>query len=140
MLTLPQSVRIYVALDPVDMRKSHHGLAAIVRDRLGLDPLSGHLVFFTNRRGNLAKILFFDRSGLAILFKRLKRGTFQLPTLRQGGRHAEIDHVTLQMILEGIDLRSVVRRPRYQQAPAALSDSSASPIRTAQPVVSGVDP
>ncbi len=107
MLTLPPTVRIYVALDPVDMRKSHHGLAAVVR-HLGLDPLSGHLVFFTNRRRNLAKILFFDRSGLAILYKRLEKGTFQLPEVSDGRIQAEIDPAALAMILAGIDLRSIV--------------------------------
>ena len=113
MLTFPPNVRIYAAARPVDMRKSHHGLAAIVRDQLGLDPNSGHLVFFTNRRGNLAKILFFDRSGLAILFKRLERGTFQLPVVPEDATRAEIAPVDLAMILEGIDLRSVVRRTRF---------------------------
>ena len=120
MLTLPQSVRIYVAVDPVDMRKSHHGLAAIVQN-LGLDPLSGHLVLFTNKRGNLAKILFFDRTGLAILFKRLEAGTFQLPRVQEGQTRAEIDPGSLSMILEGIDLRSAVRRKRYHR-PAADTD------------------
>ncbi len=76
MLTLPPTVRIYLGLDPVDMRKSHHGLAAVVR-QLGLDPLSGHLVFFTNKRRNLAKILFFDRSGLAILYKAAQQDSAQ---------------------------------------------------------------
>jgi transposase len=114
MLTFPPNVRVFAALDPVDMRKSHHGLAAIVRDQLGLDPLSGALVFFTNRRRDMAKILFFDRSGLAILFKRLEQGTFQLPTLATGASHAEIEAVDLAMILDGIDLRSVVRRKRYR--------------------------
>lgn len=115
MLSFPSSVRIYVALDPVDMRKSHHGLAAIVREQLGLDPLSGHLVFFVNKRRNLGKILFFDRTGLAILYKRLERGTFQLPTVEPGRTRAEIDPASLSMILEGIDLRHAVRRARYDR-------------------------
>ena len=115
MLTFPQSVRIYAALDPVDMRKSHHGLAAIVRDQLELDPLSGHLVLFTNKRGNLLKILFFDRTGLALLFKRLEQGSFQLPTVDDGDTSVEIDPGQLAMILEGIDLRSAVRRKRYER-------------------------
>lgn len=115
MLSIPSSVRIYVALDPVDMRRSHHGLAAIVREQLGLDPLSGHLVFFANKRRNLGKILFFDRTGLAILYKRLERGTFQLPTVESGQTRAEIDPASLSMILEGIDLRHAVRRARYDR-------------------------
>ena len=123
MLTFPPNVRIFAALDPVDMRKSHHGLAAIVQQQLGLDPLSGHLVFFTNRRGNLAKILFFDRGGLSILFKRLERGTFQLPVVGPGQTRAEIAPVDLAMILEGIDLRTVVRRTRYRREDERPADS-----------------
>jgi transposase len=117
MLTLPSSLRIFVALDPVDMRKSHHGLAALCQQQLGLDILDGHLVFFTNRRRNLAKLLFFDRTGLALLFKRLEMGTFQLPTLQAGQTRAEIDPAQLAMILEGIDLDSIRRRKRYQRPP-----------------------
>ena len=122
MLTLGPNTRFYAALDPVDMRQSHHGLAAIVRERLGLDPLSGHLVFFTNRRRDMAKILFFDRTGMMILFKRLEQGTFQLPPVRPGTSHAEIDAVDLAMILEGIDLRSVVRRLRYRRPPGGITN------------------
>ncbi|MCA9493213.1 MAG: IS66 family insertion sequence element accessory protein TnpB [Myxococcales bacterium] len=112
MLTLPPTVRIFVALDPVDMRKSHHALAGVVQ-QLGLDPLSGHLVFFTNKRRNLAKIYFFDRTGQAILFKRLSRGRYQLPIVQDGAARVEVDPAQLTMMLEGIDLRSVVRRKRY---------------------------
>lgn len=113
MLTLPPTVRVYVALGPVDMRKSHHGLAAVVREQLGLDPLSGHLVLFVNRRRNLMKLLWFDRTGLALLYKRLERGTFQLPEVAVGQSRVEVDAAQLAMILEGIDLRSAVRRKRY---------------------------
>ncbi len=112
----PPSVRIFVAMDPIDMRKSHHSLAAIVREQLGIDVLAGHLVFFVNKRRNLAKILFFDRSGLAILFKRLEAGSFQLPEVPHGVDRAEIDPASLAMILEGIDLRSAVRRRRYRRS------------------------
>jgi transposase len=120
MLMFPPNLRIYAAIEPVDLRKSHHGLAAVMRERLALDPLSGHLVFFTNKRRDMAKILFFERNGLTIVFKRLERGTFQLPAVSDGAIHAEIDPVELAMILEGIDLRSVVRRKRYHRAAEAL--------------------
>lgn len=111
----PPNVRIYAALEPVDMRKSHHGLAAIMEQRLALDPLSGHLVFFTNKRRDMAKILFFDRTGLTIVFKRLESGTFQLPRAAEGASRAEIRPVDLAMILDGIDLRTAVRRKRYDR-------------------------
>ncbi len=122
MLTLAHGVRIYVALDPVDMRKSFDGLAALVEGTLGVDPLSGHLVLFRNRRGNLLKMLFFDGSGFTIIFKRLERGTFQFP---DGVERSEIDLAELGMILEGIDLRSVVRRPRYSRAAELASEGCA---------------
>jgi transposase len=112
MLTLPPGVRIFVALDPVDMRKSFDALSGIVEHQLGLDPLGAQLVLFTNRRGNLLKILFFDRTGFTIIFKRLEQGTFQLPA---GDRQAEVDVGQLGMILEGIDLRTAVRRKRYSR-------------------------
>ena len=118
MLTFSPNVRIYVAVEPVDMRKSHHGLAAVMEHQLAVDPLSGHLAVFTNQRRDLVKILFWDRTGHAILFKRLERGTFQLPEVAPGVTRAEIDPVELAMILEGIDLRSVVRRRRYRREAA----------------------
>jgi len=114
-LTIGPHVRIYVCPDPVDMRKSHDGLAAIMQERLAIDPLSGHLVLFVNRRRDLLKLQWFDRSGHVILFKRLESGTFQLPVVPAGARRAEIDPAELTMILEGIDLRSVVRRKRYSR-------------------------
>lgn len=118
MMFLPQSVRVFVAIDPVDMRKSHHALAGLVTAKLGMDPLEGHLFVFLNRNRTQCKILFFDRNGLAIWYKRLEAGTFQLPSTA-GGR-LEIDPATLAMILEGIDLRTATRRKRYQHHRASL--------------------
>lgn len=115
MLSIASNVRIYVAVEPVDMRKSHDGLAAVMQERLALDPLSGHLVLFLNKRRDLLKLQWFDRTGHVILFKRLESGTFQLPAVPVGATRAEIDPAELSMILEGIDLRSVVRRKRYSR-------------------------
>ena len=115
MLTLPPGVRLFVALEPVDMRKRFDGLAAIMQHQLGLDPLGGHIVMFVNKRGNLMKLLFFDRTGWAVLYKRLERGTYQIPTVQSSTGRVEIDAAELAMILEGIDLRSAVRRKRYRR-------------------------
>ncbi len=123
MLTLPPTVRVYVAIDPVDMRKSHHGLAAVAREQLALDPLSGHLIFFRNRRGNLMKLLWFDRNGLALLYKRLESGTFELPKVPPGVQRLEVDPAQLAMILEGIELKSAVRRRRYRRPPTRHDES-----------------
>jgi transposase len=72
MLTLPPSVRIFVAAEPVDARKSFNGLTAVVRDSWGADPLTGHLFCFINRRGDMIQILFWDRTGFVIMRKRSK--------------------------------------------------------------------
>jgi len=111
MLTWPAGVRLYVVLDPVDLRRSFDGLAAIIEHQLGLDPMSGHLVLFTNERRHMLKAIYFDRGGYTIVYRRLERGTFQLPD--GDGDHIEIDPGELAMILEGIDLRTAVRRPRF---------------------------
>ena len=78
MLTLPPSVKIYVAATPVDARKSFDGLAAIVESQFGLGPMTGHMFVFLNRRGHAAQTLFWDRNGFCIVKKRLEAGTFCL--------------------------------------------------------------
>ena len=72
MLTLPPSVQIYLATEPVDLRRGHDGLVALVRNQWRLDPFAGHLFVFVGRRGNRVKILFWDRSGLWVCTKRLE--------------------------------------------------------------------
>jgi transposase len=115
MLSLPPSVRLFVARDPCDMRKSFDGLAGIVRNVMRDDPLSGHLYVFFNRRGDRAKILWWDRTGFFLLAKRLEKGRFTLPepTADASGTTMRITAPELMLILEGIDLRSAKRRPRY---------------------------
>jgi transposase len=84
MLTLPPSVRVYVALGASDLRRSVDGLSGMVREQFGLDPLSGHLFLFRNRRGDRLKILVWDRSGFWVMYKRLERGTFPWPEATEG--------------------------------------------------------
>ncbi len=122
MLTLPPGIRLFVALDRVDMRKGFDALAAIVQHQLRLEPLNGHIVLFVNKRGNLMKLLFFDRTGWAVLYKRLERGTFQLPSVTSTTGRVEIDTGELAMILEGIDLRTAVRRKRYRRRGEPVAD------------------
>ena len=81
MLTLPPSVRIYLATEPVDLRRGHDGLFAIVRNQWRMDPFAGHLFAFVGRRGNRIKILFWDRGGFVIYYKRLERSRFRLPRI-----------------------------------------------------------
>ena len=111
MLSLPASVQIYVYVPPADMRRGFDGLAQIVRDQMGGDPLSGHLFVFRNKRGDRLKILYWDRDGLALWQKRLEHGTFRTP--RATGNAVQVTAAELAMILEGIDLVSARRHPRY---------------------------
>jgi transposase len=117
MLTLPPSVKIYVAAQPVDARKSFDGLAAVVEAEFGLQPLSGHMFVFINRRGHVAQMLFWDRNGFCIVKKRLEAGTFRLARKPDGSAtHVAIDSAELALMLEGIDLDGAKRRKRYHHA------------------------
>jgi transposase len=114
-LTLPPSVKIYVAAQPVDARKSFDGLTALVEAEFGLTPMSGHLFVFLNRRGHVAQVLFWDRTGFCILKKRLESGTFRLVRTPDGdAKHVEINSGELALMLEGIELAGAKRRKRYR--------------------------
>lgn len=117
MLKLPGSVRIYMASEPVDLRRGFDGLAAATRHLLRQDPLSGHLFCFINGRRNRMKILVWEPSGFVLVYKRLERGRFRFPHAPQAGRrHIELDATELSLIMEGIDLRGARRRPRWVPA------------------------
>jgi transposase len=117
-LSLPPSVRIFLCTSPTDLRKSFDGLAALVRQALDGDPLSGHLFVFRNKSGDRLKLLFWDRDGLVIYYKRLEEGTFVFPASADG-KGVEVRSAELAMLLDGVDLESVQRRRRYQRpAPA----------------------
>lgn len=117
MLTLPPSIRIFVATRPADMRRSFDGLLALVRQFLGSheDPLAGHLFVFRNRVGDRLKILWWDRDGLALFYKRLEVGGFAFPTPPADAQQIELTAADLQLILQGIDPAKVQRSPRYSR-------------------------
>ena len=119
MLSFPPAIRIFVCTTPTDMRRQFDGLSALVSHALGMDPLSGDYFVFLNRTRTLCKILCWDRDGYLLLAKRLERGRFQQPGAKAGCVAAEIDAVTLSMILGGIDLASAQRRPRYAHPESA---------------------
>jgi transposase len=115
MLTLPPTVRVFVATGPVDLRKGFDGLSALVQSSLGHDPLSGFLFVFYNRRGEQVRILFFDTSGYCIIAKRLARGRFHFPSHLEGPC-AEMPASELALILEGIDLSNARRQVRWRRS------------------------
>lgn len=119
MFGFPASVRVFFARQPADMRRSLDGLAALTRQGLGANPLNGHLYVFRNRIGDRVKILYWDRSGLALWYKRLERGTFSLPRGDDEDR-VEMSPADLFLILEGVELSSANRRKRFELPEAAL--------------------
>jgi transposase len=121
MFGLSAAVRVYVAIEPADMRKSFDGLAALVSGSLALDPLSGHLFVFINKRRDRIKILYWDRDGLAVWAKRLERGTFRLPVA--GAASVEMTTAELAALLAGIDLNTARRRVRYSRPSTPLQNS-----------------
>lgn len=125
MIGLARSTCVYLCTQPADMRRSFDGLSGMAQNLMKQDPLAGHLFVFRNRNRDRLKILYWDRDGLAIWYKRLEKGTFQFPTdlhrsetKDQEGETktpaAEISADDLSLLLGGIDLRSVQRRKRFQ--------------------------
>jgi len=114
MLSLPPTVRVFVAVEPLDMRGSFDALAGAVR-RLGLDPVDGHLYLFLNKRRRLAKALWFDGSGWCLLSKRLEAGSFQLPRITGVATQVQIDGTAFAALLAGIDF-TAARRGWYRRA------------------------
>lgn len=115
MILPPSAVRIFLCTRPTDLRTGFDGLSGLVQECFGQDPLTGHFFLFVNRRRDRIKILYFDRDGLAIWYKRLEAGSFQLPD-PAGHDGVELQPAQLAMLLSGIDLRSARQRKRYQHA------------------------
>jgi transposase len=112
------AVRVYLAVGPTDMRKGFDTLAALVKEVLRHDPLSGHLFLFISRRRDRLKMLYWDGDGFAIWYKRLEAGTFRVPAVNPERRSVELRASELAMLLEGIDLRSLKRSPRWKHGRA----------------------
>ena len=111
MLSLPPSVRLFVARGVTDMRKSFDTLAALVIEVIEQDPQSGHLFLFVNRRRDRLKVLWWDRSGYCLLAKRLEHGQFRVFDRANGNDGSfEMSSSELALILDGIDLRGAKRR------------------------------
>ncbi len=121
MFNIPRQVKIFVALEPADMRRGFEGLSALVQQTLEQDPLSGHMFLFRNRRRDRLKILFWDGDGYALFYKRLARGTFEFPMPEAPqSSSVTIRSSELSMLLDGIELRGRRRRRRYERPAPAL--------------------
>jgi transposase len=126
MLTLSATTRVFFCTQPVDMRKSFDGLFGLASGFLGQDPLSGHLFVFRNRTGDRLKVLYWDRDGLAIWYKRLEKGTFRMPAASADASSVELDACQWALILQGVDLKTARRLPRYSLPSPQQPHSAAS--------------
>ena len=104
MLTLAAGVKVFLASEAVDLRRGHDGLCALVRSVLALDPFAGHLFVFVGRRGDRIKVLFWDRGGFVVYYKRLARGRFRMPRIPDGAERVVLDATELAMLLGGFDV------------------------------------
>jgi transposase len=112
---LGAATRIYLAVGSTDMRKGFEGLYGLVRDQLGLDPLSGHLCLFCNKGRNRLKVLYWDGSGLWICAKRLERGRFSWPSDGEQSARVTLSQEELSLLLGGIDLTRTRRKNWYRK-------------------------
>lgn len=121
MIPFGPATRIFLAPGPTDMRRSFDGLAEVVRQHLGDDPLSGHLFVFTNRRRNRLKILVWDGSGLWVCAKRLEEGTFRWPTPQPGQTRVRLSAEELALLLGGLDWLATSRRRWWRKIPEEVT-------------------
>ena len=115
MLSLPPTVRIWLSAQPADLRKSFDSLAALVREGLQGDALSGDIFVFRNKAADRVKLLLWEEDGYAIWYKRLEAGRYRFPPPPESQPHVEVRVADLIMLLEGIDLSSVKRGKRYHR-------------------------
>ena len=114
MLSLPPGLQVFMAVEPIDMRKSFDGLSAAVQAVFDRKVLDGHLFLFLNRRRDLLKCLWWDRDGLAIFAKRLELGSYEVPRHEPQTKQLRLDATQLALLLSGVQLASVKRRRRYE--------------------------
>ncbi len=126
MLGTVGTTRVFLCTQDTDMRKSFSKLSGIIRSAMHLDPLSGSLFIFKNKRGDRIKCMYWDTTGFAMWYKMLQRGTFRFPDLQNySSAGLEIDSSTLSLILDGIDLGSIRRQQRYKVEPRGNAGAAA---------------
>jgi transposase len=111
-LSFPSTVKIYVCVEPTDMRRGFDRLAEMTRRVIGQDPLSGHVFVFRSRRGDRLKLLYWDGDGFAMWYKRLEKGRFAWPA--KIGEDFRVGPREMAMLLEGLEEVNVRRRRRFQ--------------------------
>ena len=115
MLAFPHSVRIFVAVAPVDMRKQYDGLWTAAQQQLGEDPKNGAVFVFTNKERTRLKLLYWDGTGVWVLAKRLEQGRFSWPQPSQAGAKLALAPEALALLVGGIDLKGATLKAWYER-------------------------
>lgn len=115
MLSFPHSVRIFVAVEPVDMRKQYDGLWLAAQSQLGEDPKQGAVFCFTNRERTRLKLLYWDGTGVVIVAKRLETGRFSWPEPSEAKRKLSLTPEALALIVGGVELKTATLKPWYER-------------------------
>lgn len=115
MLHLSASCLYYLYTGYVDMRKSFDGLCGIIKSQMELNALGGSVFIFMNRRRTQVKLLLWEGDGFSIYYKRLEKGSFELPAVSGSSVSVALDARQLQFILQGVSLRKIVYRPRLRK-------------------------
>lgn len=116
MLSFAGSLKVFVALEPCDMRNGFNGLHGLVTEKLGEDPRTGSLLVFTNRRRNRLKILVWDGTGFWLCTKRLEEGTFSWPkSVEPQTTKLRLAPEALALLTDGVELRGAKLRPWYER-------------------------
>lgn len=116
MLSFTSQLKVWVCLEPCDMRKSFNGLWQVAEEQLRIDPRQGALIIFTNKKRNRLKLLYWDGTGVWVLAKRLEEGTFSWPSPSQPGQaKLRLNTQALSLIMDGVDLRGAQLRPWYER-------------------------
>ena len=114
-MTQFNDIRIFLCMTPTNMKYSFDALMGQAQKIFDQDPCSGHLFLFLNRNRDRIKVLFWDKDGFCILYKRLEAGSFQLPRAANDQEGIELDYKQLTRLLNGLDLQTARRRRRYRR-------------------------
>jgi transposase len=116
MLSFTGSLKVFVAVEPIDMRKGFEGLYGAVTEKLKADARSGALFAFTNKRRTRLKLIYWDKTGFWLIMKRLERGTFSWPrSVDEKATSISLAPEAFAMLTDGIDMHSATMRPWYQR-------------------------
>jgi len=113
MFTLSDGHRFLLYSQPTDMRKSFDGLSGLIKNQLTIDPRSGDVFLFINKNRDKLKLLHWTGSGYTLYYKRLEKGTFELPSYHNGVGSIKLNYAKLVMIIDGLSIKNIQQRKRY---------------------------